>query len=199
MNTIEEASRSKYDSEWPATQSYSRNVFLANCGTPRHSKESPEQLILTRMAKSYIELVSMGAVSCSVDVSFARLIQTSMGNNEQPKEVSRLKTSVPTITNILSVNLLNAFHAVLCLVPKSMKFEMVESLTQLVKQERNFSLVTALLPLLRQSIKFVACCRYLRPAEKLPGNYSVDSYPNDKVCSVYRSFAAKVSYCNCRT
>lgn len=203
MNTIEEASRSKFDSEWPANASYSRNVFIANCGTSKQFKDSAEQLIYIRLTKSYLELLSLGTVSCSVDTSFAKLIQNGPQNIENSKENGRnglgRQSSILKLPNILSLNLFSAYHAVLSLVPKGLKFELIDCIAHLVRQERSLALANVLLPATRQCLRFMACCRYMRFSERLVGNYSVDSGNNDRVCSVYRSFISRVFLYDCRT
>lgn len=202
VNTIEEASRSKFDSEWPANVSYNRNVFIANCSTSKQFKDSAEQLIYIRLTKSFLELLSIGTVSCSVDTSFAKLLQLGPQSSELSKEMGRTgvgrQTSILKSSSVLSMSLLSAYHAVLSLVPKGLKFELIECISHLARQDRSLAMVNMLLPTIRQCVRFMACCRFMRFSERMVGTYSVDSCNNDRVCSVYRSFVSKVIPRDCR-
>lgn len=201
MNTIEEASRSKLDSEWPANTAYYRNVFIANSSTPRQIKETPEHLTYIRLAKSYLELLSMGTISCSGDYTFSKLIQNHPLMAESTKDPSRIGTgrqlSILRPNNLLSYHLLGAFHTVLCLVPKMMKLELVECITNLIRQDKNSNLTSALLPTLKECVRFLAFSKAMRnSSERLNCANSVGNSSHGlegRISSIYKSFQSKVT------
>lgn len=200
MNTIEEASRSKVDSEWPTNIAYYRNVFIANCNTPRQIKETPEQLTYVRLAKSYLELLSMGTISCSADSTFSKLIQNHPTVSDCGKEHPRVgpgrQVNVLRPNDVLSYQLLSAFHSVLCLVPKMMKLELVECVTNLIRQDKNLKLAAVLLPTLKECIRFLSLSKIMRSsAEKLNCANSAGNSSHGlegKISSLYKSFQNKV-------
>ena len=142
----------------------------------------------------------MGTISCSGDSSFSKLIQNHSSVAEPGKDPSRIgpgrHVSILKPSNLLSVNLLSAFHTVLCLVPKMMKFELIECLTNLIRQDRSLRLAAALLPTLKECIRFLSFARMMRSSsDKLNCANSVGNSSHGlegKISSLYKSYQSKV-------
>ena len=156
------------DSEWPGSISYSKNVFVANCSTP---KETSESFIYKRLASSYLLLLSQSTLSFSADSFAPKLIQNihdphllKKTSNSSPNSRSPSGSPIPIQLNaILSPELLLAFHSILCLVPKNLKFDLTRMMASFIQANPSPSIVLKLLPVLRESIKFTVCYKRTRP------------------------------------
>jgi hypothetical protein len=170
VNTIDEVSRSKMDSEWPGTISYTKNVFVANCSTP---KETSESMIYKRLANSYITLLFQGTVTLEslgskISYSYPDMILAKRNAESPTNRSPSISPNHIQPTSILSEELLPAFHSILCLVPRNIKFEMTRLLTNLLQSASSPDLAMKVLPVLRESIKFAVCFKKSRSVSEYP-------------------------------
>lgn len=181
MNTIEEASKSKADSEWIGGISiYSKNAFIANCNTPR----SDSSIYNYNLAKNYLFLLSKGKISLG-ELSFSK-----SNNSLNPEQNTRLE-----LEDLLSVELLGAVHSVLTLIPKSTKMMVLDRMLGLVRKERNGEIVTRLISLVKEALKFYSCVKHIGQAEQWGGRMSAagsSHRPDGLIYSLYKNVPKNV-------
>ena len=147
LNTIEEASKSKGDSEWVAgTSLYSKNVFIANANTPKNDLATYNY----NLARTFLQLMTKGQLHLG---EAAILPRPQLGLAD-----GSLHFALP---DLLSPELLGAFHSVLGLLPKSLKTLLTAKLTQVLLAARSPALLEHLLPTFREALKFCACFEQL--------------------------------------
>lgn len=177
LNTIEEASKSKGDSEWVAGASlYSKNVFVANSNTPKNDAATYNY----NLARTYVQLMTKG--------------QLHLGEPSGLRAHGSLSDGFSR-ADLLSPELLAAFHSVLSLLPKALKIHLTAKLTHLLLADRSPLLLEHLLPTFKEALKFCACFEQLSSFE--PRSHKVSaagsSQKPDLTSALYKNTTSQVA------
>lgn len=178
LNTIEEASKSKGDSEWAAGVSLcAKNVFLAPANTPKNDAAAYN----FSLARTYLQLMTKGQL---------HLAESALPR-AQPADALHFSQS-----DLLSPELLGAFHSVLGLLPKPLKTHLTAKLTHLVLAARSPQLVEHLLPTFKEALKFCACFEQLASFEPRSLRASAagsSQKPDGPMSALYRNTSSQVA------